>query len=46
MPKMTGAKYLAGTLKAYGVTHVFFVPATLRRSLAETSNRWEDSRPA
>ena len=35
MPKMTGAKYLAGTLKAYGVTHVFFVPATLRRSLAE-----------
>ena len=35
MPKMTGAKYLADTLKAYGVTHVFFVPAVLRKSLAE-----------
>ena len=35
MPKMTGAKYLAETLKAYGVTHVFFVPAVLRKSLAE-----------
>ena len=35
MPKMTGAKYLADSLKAYGVTHVFFVPAVLRKSLAE-----------
>ena len=35
MPKMNGAKYLADTLKAYGVTHVFFVPAVLRKSLAE-----------
>ena len=35
MPKMTGAKYLAEALKAYGVTHVFFVPAVLRKSLAE-----------
>ena len=35
MPKMTGAKYLADALKAYGVTHVFFVPAVLCRSLAE-----------
>ena len=35
MPKMTGAKYLADTLKAYGVSHVFFVPAVLRKSLAE-----------
>jgi len=32
---MTGAKYLADTLKAYGVSHVFFVPAVLRKSLAE-----------
>ena len=31
MPKMTGAKYLADTLKAYGVSHVFFVPAVLRK---------------
>ena len=35
MPKMTGAKYLADALKAYRVTHVFFVPAVLRKSLAE-----------
>ena len=35
MPKMTGSKYLADTLKAYGVSHVFFVPAVLRKSLAE-----------
>jgi len=35
MPKMSGAKYLAATLKAYGVSHVFFVPAVLRKSLAE-----------
>jgi len=32
---MTGAKYLADTLKAYGVSHVFLVPAVLRKSLAE-----------
>ena len=35
MPRMTGAKYLADTLKAYGVSHVFLVPAVLRKSLAE-----------
>ena len=35
MPKMSGAKFLADTLKAYGVTHVFFVPAVLRKALAE-----------
>ena len=35
MPRMTGAKYLAETLKAYGVSHVFLVPAVLRKSLAE-----------
>ncbi len=35
MPKMTGAKFLADTLKAYGVTHVFIAPAVLRKALAE-----------
>ena len=35
MAKMTGARYLAEALKAYGVTHVFFMDAILRRALAE-----------
>jgi len=33
--KMTGARYLAEMLKAYGVSHVFFMDAILRRALAE-----------
>src|SRR5258706_1666013 len=33
--KMTGARYFAELLKAYGVTHVFFMDAILRRALAE-----------
>lgn len=33
--KMTGAKYFARLLEAYGVTHVFFMDAVLRRALAE-----------
>jgi len=33
--KMTGARYIAQALKAYGVTHVFFMDAILRRVLAE-----------
>lgn len=32
---MTGARYLARQLQAYGVTHVFFMDAVLRRALAE-----------
>ena len=35
MARMTGAKFMADTLRAYGVTHVFLVPAILRRALAE-----------
>ena len=35
MPKMTGARFLAETLREYGVTHVFFVPAIIRRALVE-----------
>ena len=34
MPKMTGAEYVARALKGYGVTHIFFVPTVLSRSLA------------
>jgi acetolactate synthase-1/2/3 large subunit len=33
--KMTGARLFARMLKAYGVTHVFFMDAILRRVLAE-----------
>ncbi|MCC6533926.1 MAG: thiamine pyrophosphate-binding protein [Burkholderiales bacterium] len=33
--KMTGARLFAQTLQAYGVTHVFFMDAVLRRALAE-----------
>jgi len=35
MQKMTGARYIAEALKGYGVTHLFFVPAILRRTMAE-----------
>ncbi len=35
MQKMTGARYIAEALKGYEVTHVFFVPAILRRTMAE-----------
>jgi acetolactate synthase-1/2/3 large subunit len=33
--KMTGSKYFAKLLEAYGVTHIFFMDAILRRALAE-----------
>ena len=33
--KMTGARLIPHLLKAYGVTHVFFMDAVLRRALAE-----------
>jgi len=35
MAKMTGAQVLAQMFGDYGVTHIFMVPAVLRRSLAE-----------
>src|SRR3954449_13353140 len=37
--KMTGAECLADMLKAYDVTHVFMVPAVLRRTFAEMERR-------
>src|SRR6201995_3186337 len=37
--KMTGAQCLADMLKGYGVSHVFMVPAVLRRTFAEMERR-------
>jgi acetolactate synthase-1/2/3 large subunit len=39
MPKMTGAQCLADMLAGYGVSHVFMVPAILRRTMAELERR-------
>jgi acetolactate synthase-1/2/3 large subunit len=36
---MTGAECLAEMLKGYGVTHLFMVPAVLRRTLVEMERR-------
>src|SRR5437868_11329931 len=41
---MTGAECLADMLKGYGVTHVFMVPAVLRRTFAEMERRTEIKR--
>ena len=35
MPKMTGSRFIAETLSAYGVTTVFWVPAVLKPALVE-----------
>src|SRR5207302_6930238 len=37
--KTTGAQVLAEMLNGYGVTHVFMVPAVLRRTFAEMERR-------
>ena len=39
MAKITGAQCLAEMLHGYGVTHVFMVPAVLRRTFAEMERR-------
>ena len=39
MAKITGAQCLAEMLAGYGVTHVFMVPAVLRRTFAEMERR-------
>ena len=39
MAKITGAQIMAELLDAYGVTHIFMVPAVLRRSMAELERR-------
>ena len=33
--RITGARFIAETLKGYGITHVFFVEAILRKTLVE-----------
>src|SRR5438093_2449621 len=37
--KMSGAECMADMLKGYGVTHVFHVPAVLRKSFVEMERR-------
>ena len=37
--KRTGAEVLADMLAGYGVTHVFMVPAVLRRTFAEIDRK-------
>ena len=39
MKKVTGAEVLADMLAGYGVSHVFMVPAVLRRTFAEMERR-------
>jgi acetolactate synthase-1/2/3 large subunit len=39
MAGMTGARFIAEMLYGYGVTHVFFVPAILKRTMAEMEAR-------
>ena len=38
MPRMTGARFLAETLQAYGVTHAFYMPMTVAGALVEMEN--------
>ena len=35
MPKMTGARFFAEALQAYGVSYVFFMPGIVKRALFE-----------
>src|SRR5262249_7865154 len=44
MAKMTGAQVLAEMLHGYGVSHVFMVPAVLRRTFAEMEYRTQIKR--
>src|SRR5438552_17495097 len=44
MAKITGAQCLADMLAGYGVTHVFMVPAVLRRTFAEMERRTQIKR--
>jgi acetolactate synthase I/II/III large subunit len=35
MPRMTGAKFMVEMMKAYGVTHAFYMPMVVTRALVE-----------
>ena len=39
MEKLTGARVIADMLQGYGVSHVFMVPAVLRKTFAEMERR-------
>ena len=39
MPTMTGAQVMADMLKGYGLSHLFMVPAVLRRTMVELERR-------
>ena len=36
---MSGAEFMADIMKAYGVTHIFFVPTILSHSLAQMDKK-------
>ena len=44
MKKQTGAIILAELLKSYGITHIFMVPAVLRRTMMEIEKRTDIKR--
>jgi acetolactate synthase I/II/III large subunit len=44
MPRITGARLLADAFADYGVSHVFFVPTILSRTLVELDDRTEIGR--
>ena len=44
MTKLTGAQVIADMLAGYGVSHVFMVPAVLRRTFAEMEHRTQIKR--
>jgi len=44
MPKLSGAQFIADSLAAYGVSHVFFVPAIMSQTLAELDLRTDVKR--
>ncbi len=44
MPKLSGAQFIADSLAAHGVSHVFFVPAIMNHTLAELDLRTDIKR--
>ena len=44
MAKVTGAQVMAEMLQGYGVSHIFMVPAVLRRTMAEIERRTDIKR--
>src|SRR5207247_8717591 len=40
MPTITGSRFFAQAMQAYGVTHIFFVPTMLLPALAEMEDMY------